>query len=124
MTYSCGIYPELDADLRLGQGYRRLGGRDGVDELEQAQLAKIRYIIKKADIRPGMRVLEIGSGWGSFSIEVSRWLGHVGIVRDDCGVFSPGRIGAFCAGADSFRLPCLFLQSHPYFPYTRFRKPD
>jgi len=30
-----------------------------------------RYIIKKADIQKGHRVLEIGSGWGSFAMEVS-----------------------------------------------------
>lgn len=33
--------------------------------------AKTSHIIKKADIRAGHRVLEIGSGWGSFAIEVS-----------------------------------------------------
>jgi hypothetical protein len=42
---------------------------EGKDELEEAQLAKLRYIIQKAKIRAGHRVLEIGTGWGSFSIE-------------------------------------------------------
>ena len=36
-----------------------------------AELTRSRHIIKKADIRTGHRVLEIGSGWGSFAIEVS-----------------------------------------------------
>ncbi|GFZ43188.1 hypothetical protein JCM24511_00907 [Saitozyma sp. JCM 24511] len=97
MTYSCAIFPELDADLAEGVdegmngaiGLTRVGGAihkstkalegvgagptsGGEDPLEQAQLAKIRHIIRKADIRPGHRVLEIGSGWGSFAIEAVR----------------------------------------------------
>ena len=49
------------------------GHRDSeVDDLEEAQLRKLRHIIKKADIRPGHRVLEIGSGWGSLSMEAVR----------------------------------------------------
>ena len=32
--------------------------------------AKLRHIIKKAKIQRGHRVLEIGSGWGSFAMEV------------------------------------------------------
>ena len=33
------------------------------------------HIIRKADIRPGHRVLEIGSGWGSFAIEAVKKTG-------------------------------------------------
>ncbi|WWC66459.1 uncharacterized protein I206_100361 [Kwoniella pini CBS 10737] len=76
MTYSCAIYPELDKDLYDGKENQRKQGkiidiyeRDGKDELEEAQLAKLRHIIKKANIKPGHRVLEIGSGWGSMAIE-------------------------------------------------------
>lgn len=39
------------------------------DELEEAQKNKLRLIIKRANIRPGDRVLEIGTGWGSFAME-------------------------------------------------------
>ncbi|EPT05160.1 hypothetical protein FOMPIDRAFT_1111662, partial [Fomitopsis schrenkii] len=57
MTYSCAIFPELDADLRdqslLGTG---------------SDSTKMLHIVKRADIRPGHRVLEIGSGWGSMAI--------------------------------------------------------
>ena len=110
MTYSCGIFPSLDADLlsphpdptrlkivgsdnleRFGPNTngkpnkktsgKKAGGEagglengwkngEGKDELEEAQMAKLRYIIKKADIQKGHRVLEIGSGWGSFAMEV------------------------------------------------------
>nr|XP_018267085.1 uncharacterized protein I303_01068 [Kwoniella dejecticola CBS 10117]OBR89243.1 hypothetical protein I303_01068 [Kwoniella dejecticola CBS 10117] len=76
MTYSCAIYPELDKDLYDGKEYQRRQGKiidiyeeDGKDELEEAQFAKLRHIIKKANIKAGHRVLEIGSGWGSLAIE-------------------------------------------------------
>ncbi|WWC99574.1 hypothetical protein V866_006478 [Kwoniella sp. B9012] len=80
MTYSCAIYPDLDKDLYDGTESKRRQGKivDVYDndkreeELEEAQLAKLRHIIKKADIRPGHRVLEIGSGWGSMAIEAVR----------------------------------------------------
>ncbi|KAH9933161.1 cyclopropane-fatty-acyl-phospholipid synthase [Epithele typhae] len=44
---------------------------EGEDALEDAQMRKLRHIIRKADIRPGHRVLEIGSGWGSMSILIT-----------------------------------------------------
>ncbi|WRT64038.1 uncharacterized protein IL334_000965 [Kwoniella shivajii] len=76
MTYSCAIFPELDKDLIDGREQSRkegkfvnIYGENGKDELEQAQITKLRHIIRKADIRPGHRVLEIGSGWGSLAIE-------------------------------------------------------
>ncbi|KAM5535007.1 hypothetical protein V8D89_011380 [Ganoderma adspersum] len=41
------------------------------DPLEAAQFRKLRHIIRKADIRPDHRVLEIGSGWGSMSLLIT-----------------------------------------------------
>lgn len=92
MTYSCGIYPTLDADLASSPPKKKASGAqvngfsntfhcdgdlsngwknpNGIDELEAAQMAKLHYIIRKAKITKGMRVLEIGSGWGSFAIAV------------------------------------------------------
>ncbi|EIW59336.1 cyclopropane-fatty-acyl-phospholipid synthase, partial [Trametes versicolor FP-101664 SS1] len=43
----------------------------GPDALEAAQFRKLRHILRKADIRPGHRILEIGSGWGALSILVT-----------------------------------------------------
>ncbi|KIJ42342.1 hypothetical protein M422DRAFT_31315 [Sphaerobolus stellatus SS14] len=96
MTYSCAIFEDLDGDLKNsqdrrgawsgGQGLERIGNKptssdvkvsripDSIDpdSLYHAQIRKIHHIIAKADIRPGHRVLEIGSGWGSFAIEAVR----------------------------------------------------
>jgi cyclopropane-fatty-acyl-phospholipid synthase len=49
MTYSSGLFE-----------------RDGIT-LEEAQLAKYRRIADVTGLGPGMRVLEIGSGWGGFA---------------------------------------------------------
>ncbi|KAJ1033766.1 hypothetical protein NDA13_001746 [Ustilago tritici] len=51
------------------------GGATEYDELEEAQRNKLRLIIKRANIRPGDRVLEIGTGWGSFAMEAVRTTG-------------------------------------------------
>ena len=45
------------------------------DELEDAQLRKLRLHIERANIRKGDHVLEIGTGWGSFSMEAVRTTG-------------------------------------------------
>lgn len=72
MTYSCAIFgpeeggPEGD----LAHVVRKIAPVKGVDELEAAQMRKLRTIIERARISKGDRVLEIGSGWGSLAIEV------------------------------------------------------
>ena len=38
----------------------------GAADLDQAQEAKLELIARKLNLRPGMRVLDIGCGWGSF----------------------------------------------------------
>ena len=50
MQYSCGYWPE------------------GVATLEDAQTAKKRHIAAKLALRPGMRVLDIGCGWGGMAL--------------------------------------------------------
>jgi len=42
------------------------------DSLEQAQSNKIDHIIKKLNLKPNQRVLDIGSGWGSLAIEIAK----------------------------------------------------
>ncbi len=43
--------------------------------LEQAQLAKMNHIARKLMIRPGMRVLDIGSGFGTLAIHLAKHYG-------------------------------------------------
>jgi cyclopropane-fatty-acyl-phospholipid synthase len=75
MTYSCGIYPSLDSDIFPGSARHSHHPWMETDELERSQYAKLHHIIRKAKIGQGHRVLEIGSGWGSFAIEAVRTTG-------------------------------------------------
>jgi len=45
---------------------------EGSETLEEAQLAKKRHIAAKLCLSPGMRVLDIGSGWGGLSLHLAR----------------------------------------------------
>jgi cyclopropane-fatty-acyl-phospholipid synthase len=56
--------------------------------LDEAQEAKLELVCKKIGLRPGMRVLDIGSGWGSFAQYAAEKYGAavVGITisREQC----------------------------------------
>jgi cyclopropane-fatty-acyl-phospholipid synthase len=43
--------------------------------LEEAQLAKKRHLAAKLDIKPGMKVLDIGSGWGGLGLYLAEMCG-------------------------------------------------
>ncbi len=60
----------LDADRQYSCAYFPTGKED----LETAQLLKKRHIAAKLDIRPGMRVLDIGSGWGGMALYLAKYL--------------------------------------------------
>ncbi len=53
MTYSCGIFSR------------------GAQSLEEAQRTKLELVASKLELRPGMRVLDVGCGWGSFAIHAA-----------------------------------------------------
>ena len=42
------------------------------DSLETAQENKINHIIKKLNIKPNQKVLDIGSGWGTLAIDIAK----------------------------------------------------
>ena len=54
MVYSCAYYD------------------DGIERLDDAQTAKLEYILRKLRVRPGMSFLDIGCGWGSLVIAAAR----------------------------------------------------
>ncbi|MEX1660098.1 cyclopropane-fatty-acyl-phospholipid synthase family protein [uncultured Thioclava sp.] len=64
----------LDADRQYSCAYFEHADMS----LDQAQEAKKRHIAKKLLIEPGMRVLDIGCGWGGMAITLARDFGaHV-----------------------------------------------
>jgi cyclopropane-fatty-acyl-phospholipid synthase len=54
MTYTCACYPTEDATL------------------EQAQAHKYDLVARKLDLKPGMRVLDVGCGWGGMVRHAAR----------------------------------------------------
>ncbi len=54
MTYSCAIFSK------------------GAQTLEEAQRTKLELTAGKLDLQPGMRVLDVGCGWGSFAMHIAR----------------------------------------------------
>ncbi|MGH7031125.1 MAG: class I SAM-dependent methyltransferase [Stellaceae bacterium] len=61
----------LDPDRQYSCAYFRSGG----DDLDTAQLAKKRHIAAKLMIRPGQKVLDIGSGWGGLALYLANECG-------------------------------------------------
>ena len=61
----------LDADMQYSCGYFEKVS----DDLETAQAAKKRHIAAKLCIEPGMRVLDIGCGWGGMAIYLAQTCG-------------------------------------------------
>ena len=53
MMYSCAVFERPDASL------------------EEASLAKLERVCRKLRLRPGDRVLEIGTGWGGFALHAA-----------------------------------------------------
>ena len=58
----------LDDDLQYSCAYFPTGN----ETLEDAQVCKKRHIASKLLLEPGMRVLDIGSGWGGLGISLAR----------------------------------------------------
>jgi len=42
------------------------------ESLEEAQQNKINHIIKKLNLKPGLKVLDIGCGWGGMAFEIAK----------------------------------------------------
>ncbi len=61
----------LDHDKQYSCGYHPTGRED----LETAQDLKKRHLAAKLLLRPGLRVLDIGSGWGGLALYLARETG-------------------------------------------------
>ena len=59
----------LDKNLRQ---YSMAMWLDDTKTLEEAQQNKVDHIIKKLDIKPGMKVLDVGCGWGGLAFEMAK----------------------------------------------------
>ena len=70
MTYSCALF------------------EDGTETLEDAQRAKLELICSKLELEPGMRMLDVGCGWGSLAIHAARE--HGAAVLSGHSVGAPG----------------------------------
>ncbi len=57
LTYSSGIF------------------ETGLESMQDASIAKLDRICAKLQLEPGMEILEIGTGWGSFAIHAARKYG-------------------------------------------------
>ncbi len=57
LVYSCACWP-------------------GAAELDEAQEAKLDLVCRKVRLKPGMRVLDIGCGWGGFAAFAAERTAH------------------------------------------------
>src|SRR5690606_18019200 len=57
MAYTCAVFPRPDASL------------------EEAQYTKFDLVAKKLDLKPGMRLLDVGCGWGGMVMHAAREYG-------------------------------------------------
>lgn len=71
----------LDPNLVYSCAYFETGNED----LASAQIKKIDHILRKIDLRPGQRLLDIGCGWGALAIRAAQQFGArcVGITLSD-----------------------------------------
>jgi cyclopropane-fatty-acyl-phospholipid synthase len=71
MQYSCAYWPPGITPQDPVQALKAYD-RNEAEDLDEAQRRKIDHIIRKLQIHDGMRVLDIGCGWGGLAMEIAR----------------------------------------------------
>ncbi|ETK32109.1 SAM-dependent methyltransferase [Microbispora sp. ATCC PTA-5024] len=61
MAYTCAVFPRADATL------------------EEAQFTKFDLVARKLDLQPGMRLLDVGCGWGGMVMHAAKHYGVKGL---------------------------------------------
>ena len=67
MAYTCAVFPKLDASL------------------EEAQEEKFDLVARKLGLEPGMRLLDVGCGWGGMVRHAVKHYGVTAVGRDAVG---------------------------------------
>lgn len=67
MTYTCGVFDDEDGSLERVERF------DGA--LESAQSRKYELVSRKLGLEPGMRLLDVGCGWGGMVMHAAREYG-------------------------------------------------
>ena len=104
----------LDRDRQYSCAYFMQPG----DTLEQAQANKKRHIASKLLLRPGQRVLDIGSGWGGMALYLGRAFGvdvtGVTLSKEQHGVSSRRALEDGLADRVRFKLIDYRQETGPY----------
>lgn len=107
MVYSCAYWPDpTQPDLTE-------------TALEDAQTAKLELICRKLQLRPGMRLLDIGCGWGTLLLHAAQHHGVTGVgvtlARKQADLARKRVTEAGCADRVEIRLAdCRTITDGPY----------
>jgi len=84
MTYSCAYFERDHRPVSAAASDPAIG-------LEEAQQAKNDLVARKLGLKPGMRVLDVGCGWGAFVCNAARNYGveAIGITLSDASPSGP-----------------------------------
>ena len=94
-----------EAFLDEGMNYSCAFFMDGHKTLREAQLNKIRIVIARLGIKPGMRVLDIGCGWG----EACRVAAETGAASVTGVTLSASQLRVAVENAESMKQPPVYL---------------